>query len=492
MSPFKSRRQFLGEASCAAIGSVSVLSSLINLKLANHAAASGLTPGDDCKTLVCILLAGGCDTSNLLVRRDATGYDEYVDSRTNMALGNWQPGNDPGVQASQGTTGASFLTDLNQAGAGDGNLYGIHPNCPGIAEMFNGTGTFSGPGRRLSFVANIGTLVQPTSLADYQTPNFPLPKSLFSHIDQITQWQTSVPQGLTELTGFAGRMADVLHSTLNTGATSMSISLAGNNVFQIGEDTQQFAITKSGALLPTGNAPGLGNTTARKNKGVDDMISTTYNNMMQDALAKHIKNSHDSQAAFDAIYNSSTVSSTISNRFPNTNLGQQLLAAVRTIKARDMLGLRRSTIFIERGGWDHHGELLNTQAGMLDELSEAIWAYQLALEDLNLANDVISYTASDFGRTLRSNGRGTDHAWGGNQMVWGGPIDSGKIFGTYPSLALDGPDDIGLGGRILPSSSVDKFFEEMATWFGVSSGDMSSVLPNIGNFSGEADIGFIA
>ena len=483
MNPLKSRRQFLGESSCAAIGSISVLSSLINLKLANQAAAAGLEPGDDCKTLVCILLAGGCDTSNLLVKRDASGYAEYVASRSNMALGN---GGDAG------TGGASYLTPLTQAAGGDGNTYGVHPSCSKLAEMFNGTGSFATPGRRLAFVANIGTLVQPTTLTEAKNGLVPLPKSLFSHIDQITQWQTSVPQGLSELTGWAGRMADVLHSTMNTGATSMSISLAGNNVFQIGNSTQQFAITKTGALLPTGNSPGLNNTTARKNYAMDGLLSASYNNMMQNALATHVKNSHDAQAAFDAIYDGIVIPPATLARFPSSNIAQQLLAAVKTIKARDLLGLRRSTIFIERGGWDHHGELLNTQSGMLSELSEAIWAYQLALEDMGLSNDVISYTASDFGRTLRSNGRGTDHAWGGNQMVWGGPIDSGKVHGTYPSLALDGADDLGLGGRILPSTSVDKFFQEMAQWFGVSSADMSSVLPNIGNFSTSPDIGFIS
>ena len=241
MNPLKSRRQFLGESSCAAIGSISVLSSLINLKLANQAAAAGLEPGDDCKTLVCILLAGGCDTSNLLVKRDASGYAEYVASRSNMALGN---GGDAG------TGGASYLTPLTQAAGGDGNTYGVHPSCSKLAEMFNGTGSFATPGRPLAFVANIGTLVQPTTLTEAKNGLVPLPKSLFSHIDQITQWQTSVPQGLSELTGWAGRMADVLHSTMNTGATSMSISLAGNNVFQIGNSTQQFAITKTGARIP--------------------------------------------------------------------------------------------------------------------------------------------------------------------------------------------------------------------------------------------------
>ncbi|MFD2256712.1 DUF1501 domain-containing protein [Luteolibacter algae] len=475
MNPsLKTRRQFLGEASCASLGSISVLASLLNLKLTNQAAAANLPSGNDCKTLVCILLAGGCDTFNLLVRRDG-GYNDYAASRSDMAL----PKAD--------------LINLNQAGGGDGNLYGIHPSCQGLADMFNGTGEFAASGPRLSMVSNIGTLVQPVTKAQYvsSSSGVKLPKSLFSHIDQINQWQTSVPQGLSELSGWAGRMADVIHSEMNTGATSMSISLAGNNVFQIGKATRQFAITQNGALLPTGNSAGLNNITARKNLAVDGLLGATYRNLMQDAFADHVKLSHESQRAFDAIYKSID-DSAIAPLFPNSNIAKQLLTAAKTIKARDQLGLRRSTIFIQRGGWDHHGELLNTQAGMLTELSEAIAAYQKALEILGVADDVISYTASDFGRTLRSNGRGTDHAWGGNQMVWGGPVAGGKVYGAFPDLALNSNDDIGLGGRMLPTTSIDKFYEEMALWFGVSSADMDLILPNIGNFSSSPDLGFIA
>jgi uncharacterized protein (DUF1501 family) len=468
-----SRRKFLGEASCAGIGSLSVLTSLLNLKLANQAAAANLSIGGDCKTIVCILLAGGIDSFNFLVRRDVDGYAQYSGARTDLALG------------------SETLLPINQSGVGDGNLYGLHPSCSGLADMFNGTGPFASSGSRLSFISNIGTLVQPTTLTQYQSGNFPLPKSLFSHIEQITQWQTSVPQGLSELSGWAGRMADVLHSDLNTGATSMSISLAGNNVFQIGKDTLQFSITEDGALLPSGPAAGLGSTEARKNFAVDGLLGGTYNNMVQDAFATHVSNSHDSQAAFNAVYQSID-DSAIAPLFPSTGIAQELLAAAKTIKAREQLGLRRSTIFIQRGGWDHHGELLVTQAAMLEELSDAISAYQQALEILGVADDVISYTASDFGRTLRSNGRGTDHAWGGNQMVWGGPIDGGNVFGAFPDLSLNGPDDVGFGGRMLPTTSVDKFFEEMSLWFGVSSADMNMVLPNIGNFSTEPTIGFIS
>ena len=228
-----SRRSFLHQANCAAIGSTSILSTLLNLRMANNAAADNLTLGGDCKSLVCIFLGGGMDSYNMLVPRDAAAYAEYQTTRSNLALQSFQ------------------MINLNQASGGDGRNYYLHNSAPGLAAMFNGTGSFAGK-RRLSFVPNVGTLVQPTTLSEYQSRSVPLPKALFSHSDQSEQWQTSMPQGMQQLSGWAGRTADVLHSTHNTGATSMNISLSGNNVMQTGQDVTQFVINGTNALNFTG------------------------------------------------------------------------------------------------------------------------------------------------------------------------------------------------------------------------------------------------
>lgn len=462
MKSSKTRREFFGESSCAAIGSASILSTLLNLKVTNQAAAAGLTAGDDCKTLVCIYLNGGNDSYNMLLRRDA-GYSSYANSRTNLALSQAQLQN----------------THLNQASGGDGNLYALHPSCSKLVEMFNGAGNdgFSGK-RRLSFVANVGTLIERTSANEVTNGTAPpLPQNLFSHIDQFHQWQTSVPQGLSELTGWGGRMADVLHSSLNTQATSMSISLAGNNVFQIGNNTQQFTITQQGALLLEG-----GNTEERrKNDALDGILSQTYRNLMREAFSRQTGDSIEAQIAFKAIFDNFTLPNDFPT-FPNTRFARELRVAAISIAIRQQLGLRRSTIFVSRSGWDHHGELLNNHSNLLTEISDAIHAYQLALESLGVAQDVISYTASDFGRTLRSNGRGTDHAWGGCQMIFGEPVDGGKVYGTFPNLALNSSDDLGRGGRLVPTTSIDEVHCELARWFGINNSDLTYVLPNIGNF----------
>lgn len=474
----KSRRQFLGEASCAAIGSVPVLSTLLNLTLANHAAAQSLTPGSR-KTLVCVFLSGGCDTFNFLIPRDQPGgYDDYAAARSNLAI----PRNS--------------LLPLNFTDA-QGRTYGIHPSCPRIAEMFNGMGGNTNQ-KRLSLIANIGTLVErlPNKSA-FEDGSVVLPKALFSHRDQIEQWQTSVPQGQQVLTGWAGRAADFIHTSHNTEQTAgfympMNFSLAGNSTFQIGSSEGQFVITSRGALAFTGSdssAPTLQAKDQLIRDTVASPIEDHYRNLFQRTHARMTANSIERGVEFGTHFNNPgslnniDVNSAINAAsFPNHPFANNLKAAIRTIAIRPSLKLARQTIFLDFGGWDHHSELLNTQAGMLAVLDQSLHAFQSTLEILGLANDVVTFTASDFGRTLRSNGQGTDHAWSGNQLVMGGPITGGQVAGTFPSLAIDGPDDVGRGGRIYPKVSCDEFFCEMLRWFGVSPTNMEGVLPNIRNF----------
>lgn len=470
----KTRRRFLGEASCAAISSVSMANMMLNLRLATGAAAQNAPT--DRKTLVCIFLNGGMDSFNVLVPRDDTRYANYATSRGNLALNK------------------ASLRTLNQISSGDGNLYGLHPSCGGLQGLFNGLGGDTSK-RRMAMISNIGTLIQPTTKAQYAAGNVPLPRALFSHSDQIDQWQTSVPQGMSQASGWFGRAADILHSTANSGGTAMNISLSGNNLIQVGNNTQQFVITDSGALSltqPTDTNPA--NPGAWKNSGHRSLLAQHYSNLMQESYSQLTKTSMDLQENFQTIFHAYD-DSAISPLFPDNYFAGQMLAVAKTIAIRQSLGLRRQTIFLTFGGWDHHGELLNTEAGMLAVLDGGLTAFQKALEALGLQNDVITFTASDFGRTLRSNGRGTDHAWGSNNFVMGGPVNGGKIYGTFPDVTLDSNDDVGYGGRMLPTTSVDQFFGELLRWFGVSTADLSYVLPNIGNFynvnSGTLPIGFL-
>jgi uncharacterized protein (DUF1501 family) len=468
-----SRRGFLRQLNCAAVGSSAILNTLLNLRLAGSVAAQG-GPLDN-KALVCIFLSGGIDSFNVLVPWELSAYDTYASARGAF-------GSDGGLALDR-----NALLQLAAPSAS----YGLHPSCANLQAMANGTGAFAGK-RRLAFVANLGTLVQPITKAQFnawengQNAALPVPKALFSHSDQIEQWQTAVPQGMSQLSGWAGRCADILHGYYNTGSNSMSISLGGNNVFQVGNSTQQFVITPSGALSFEGDTGGAANNPLLlKNAALRNTLDQTYSNLLTESFSRITRQSDDAQLLFQTQFDSASaqLGAAVDALFPANNyVATTLKAVVKTIKIRSLLGLRRQTFFVHYGGWDHHGELLNTQAGMLATLDTALGAYQRALEMLGLHNDVISFTASDFSRTLRSNGRGTDHAWGGNAMVFGGKIDGGKIFGTYPDLTLDGPDDVGRGGRMLPGLSADLYFAELLRWFGVSAGNMSHVLPNVANF----------
>jgi uncharacterized protein (DUF1501 family) len=473
MSTAISRRKFLRQFNCAAVGSSAILNTLLNLRLANNVAAQG-GPLDN-KALVCLFLSGGCDSFNVLVPWELSRYNTYSVTR--------------GAFGSNG--GLALDRNVLRQLAAPANDFALHPACLNLQQMATGTGNFAGK-KRLAFVSNVGTLIQPVTKAQFnawengQNSALPVPKALFSHSDQIEQWQTAVPQGMSQLSGWAGRAADILQSYYNTGSTSMSISLGGNNVFQVGNSTQQFVITPTGALSFEGTTGGAaGNPLILKNTALRNTLEEHYTNLLAESFSQLTKQSNDAQQLFQTQFDSATaqLGAPVDALFPANNyLATTLKAVVKTIKIRGLLGLGRQTFFVSYGGWDHHGELLNTEAGMLATLDTALGAYQRALEMLSLQDSVITFSCSDFGRTLRSNGRGTDHAWGSNAMVLGGKIDGGKIFGTYPDLTLDGPDDVGRGGRLLPSTAADLYFAELLRWFGVSPANMPYVLPNIANF----------
>lgn len=479
------RRTFLRQLNCAAVGSSAMLSTLLNLRLANQAAAQGTTPGG--KALVCLFLGGGMDSFNFLVPTDPSAHAAYAESR--------------GTNNREGGLALERSTLLPVTGTS----LGLHPSCPNLQAMANGTGPFQGR-RRLALMANIGTLVQPVTKAQYNAwengslISLPVPKALFSHIDQIEQWQTGVPQGMRQLTGWAGRCADLLHSRFNTGQTSMNIAIGGNNIFQVGNSVRQFVITSSGALSFEGGTDGAaGNPYLLKNAGLRSILDQHYANLLTEGFGQLTRESDELQRLFQTHFNAPEAQPDASYDalFPNGNYLSDILRTVfKSIRIRSALGQSRQTFFIDYGGWDHHSDLLTPQANLLQSVDQALGGFQQALERAGLAQDVVTFSCSDFGRTLRSNGRGSDHAWGGNAFAFGGPVRGGQVFGRYPDLTTDGPDDLGRGGRILPTLSTDLYFADLLRWFGVPPGDMEYVLPNIRNFwtpsASTAPLGFLS
>src|SRR5712671_6832402 len=306
-----SRRGFLKQVNCAAVGTSAILNTLLNLKLANNVAAQG-GPLDS-RALVCIFLSGGMDSFNMLVPWEATRYATY--SVTRGAFGS-----DGGLALDR-----NALRQL----AAPANDFGLHPSCANLQAMANGTGAFAGK-KRLSFVANAGTLIQPITKAQFnawengQNAALPVPRALFSHSDQIEQWQTAVPQGMSQLSGWAGRTADILNSYYNTGTTSMSISLGGNNVFQVGNTTQQFVITPSGAALSfEGNTGGdqNGNPLKIKNSALRGTLEQHYTNLLTESFSRLTKQSDDAQVFFQAQFDSPTaqLGAAVNALFPSDN-----------------------------------------------------------------------------------------------------------------------------------------------------------------------------
>ncbi len=458
-SPFStSRRRFLGQASCSAVGATSLFSSLLNLRAAGALAAptapitsAKALPGDDYRALVCLFLAGGNDSFNMLVPRGAAEHAEYAAIRGDLALP------------------AESLLPITPA-TSDGREYGVHPGMPEVQQLF-GAG-------QLAFVANVGSLVEPTTKADILSGSANLPLGLYSHSDQIMHWQTSIPDQRASL-GWAGRTADLLHASNADSTVSMNISLAGTNVFQSGTQVVPYAIR------PTGNGSvgvtGYNETdpfNQLRTTAINSLLDQKYQNLFMDTFAKANRSAIDAHLLFsDAIGMVPPLTTT----FSGNPVSQSFHMVARTIAARQTLGVRRQTFFLLFGGWDHHDEVINAQAEMLPVVSKGLSEFHAALTELGVLNEVITFTASDFARTLTSNGQGSDHAWGGNHMVMGGPVVGGDIYGSYPQLFVDNDLDTGRG-RLIPTTSCDEYFAELALWLGVAPSDLATVLPNVDHF----------
>lgn len=461
-----SRRDFLRLSGCAALGTTTFFSTLFNLGMANEAAArnaplAGTTgTNSNYRALVCILLAGGNDSFNMLAPTSGSAYEAYNRTRSNLALK------------------SDELLGLSPLG-GNSIPLGFHPSMPETQQLFN-----SG---RLACIANVGTLVEPTTKTQFNNNAISLPLGLFSHADQIQQWQTSIPQSRSAY-GWGGRMADILHNMNNNQNISMSISLAGRNVFQSGSQTAEYTIRPSGSTGMQGY--GGGSLIDRiRTTAVDSLMEQQYNDMFTQTYADVVSNAQDTHQLFSAAVGGVNLSTEFSQSYASSNMAM----VAKTIAARNTLDVCRQTFFITIGGWDHHDGVLKGQREMLAELSVALGEFNAAMDELGVADQVTTFTISDFGRTLTSNGNGTDHAWGGNVLVMGGAVKGGLIYGSYPNLALDSELDVG-NGVLIPTLSTDEYFAELAQWFGVSDTDLDSIFPNLQNFyvpGSGAPIGFM-
>lgn len=420
-------------------------------------AASAQTAGDH-KALVCIFLAGGNDQSNTVVPRSGAGYTSYSNARPSLAL----------PQAN--------LLAITPTGY-SGNPLGLHPALSALHPLFNQ--------QRVALMANVGTLAYPITSAQWNSgrPTVPVPLQLFSHSDQQGAWQTGVPDGASQ-TGWQGRMGDLLAGAYNgSSGVSIAMSVAGNNIMQSGNSTIQYQLTTDGAVRVTALAGLYGS--AAGATAVRRLMTETRSHLLENELNAISRRAIDTEAVVSGALNGVTLPTV----FPQTGLGRQLQMVARMIAARTSLGQRRQMFFVQQGGYDFHDNLLGDQANRLQELGDAMAAFYQATAALGVAQQVTTFTASDFGRALQHNGRGSDHGWGGHHFVMGGAVQGNRVYGRFPTVALGSLDDAGQG-RLIPSTSVDEYAATLSRWLGVSLGNLGQVLPNIGRFASR-DLGFM-
>jgi uncharacterized protein (DUF1501 family) len=423
----------------------------------------------DYRALVCVFLFGGNDSWNMLVPRSQAEYNVYAATRQNLAVP------------------LADLVPVTLAAPDPGGWqFGLHPSMAGLAAMFNAG--------RAAFVANVGPLIAPTSLAQYQTYSVALPPQLYSHNDQQDQWHTLKGRAQSKA-GWAGRIADALASRVTAQQMPLNVSLAGQSLFLAGNTSVPYTMGASGPTPFTGfGATGM---PLSRRQAFEAVARADYGTVYERAFAQVHRRAVEFGDGITSALAAAPEFTALPNAPPTplSGLATQLRTVAKLIATRDRLQMSRQIFFVTLGGFDTHDDQLDDQPTLLATVSDALQRFDAAMQEIALSQSVTVFTQSDFGRTLTSNGDGTDHAWGGVQIVTGGAVVGGRIFGQYPLLRIgarigtDRADDTG-GGRFIPTTSSNQYAATLARWFGVADADLSTVAPSINNFA-VRDLGFL-
>jgi uncharacterized protein (DUF1501 family) len=476
------RRDFLRTAACA-LGGAALASTVESFGLMDAYAQSAT----GYRALVCVFLNGGNDGNNMIVPLDPTGWNEYGNTSGRTAAG---------LALTQAQASQLPLSPPSQAG----RMFGLHPNMPEMKALFDQG--------RLAVVCNTGPLVEPLTRTTYRNGSGRKPLQLFSHSDQVAQWQTSIADSVSQ-TGWGGRMADRISAVNLPSTFSHSVSISGVSTFLTGNSTRQLAIADASTalanLLPLTMTGSSGEVATRR--AAFDQIRAGEMPYRLVRAANDTRNSAiqtSQQLANVAFKNFSTA-------FPATSLGRQLLQVGRIIAERATFGMKRQIFFVQAGGYDTHsfqrGANGNTQDNLLLQLSQALGAFHNLLRNelgnpssgfyigSDVTQEVTAFTLSDFGRTLQPAGAGaivgSDHGWGNHHLVMGGAVRGGDFYGTFPTLALAGPDDADTRGRWIPTTSVEQYAATLAGWYGLSQSDFPAVFPLLDRFP-VANMGFMS
>lgn len=463
-----SRRAFIQRA--AALGVAGTATSFV-LDLAMMGEAAAAT-ASDYKALVCVFLYGGNDYANTLVPYDGTQtsgqYGAYYTQRGPLGFS----------QSALTPTLLNPTTPLPANALSVAPQFALAPNLAPILPIWNAG--------KMAVMLNVGTLVRPTTKAQYQARSVALPPKLLSHNDQQSYWQSSSPEGASS--GWGGRIGDLLQSGNGT-AQLTCINPSGNAVFLTGKAAVQYSITPTGPIGLSARTSLQGSTAA--STLLKSLISTPVGHQFETVLAGV---GSRALGLYDQVTTALAAAPVIATPYPaaadpQSSLGAQLQQVARMISVSSQLGAKRQVFFVSTGRYDTHDGLATLHPTLMTNLGDALRAFYDTTVELGVSNQVTTFTASDFGRALTANNDGTDHGWGSMHFVLGGAVKGKQFYGTPPVLANNGPDDIGQG-RLIPTMAVDQYAATLASWFGIAPGDLPTILPNIGNYP-TANIGFL-
>ena len=454
-----SRRDLIGRAGLLAVAGTAA-PFMLSLAAAGQAAAA---TAPDYKALVCIFMSGGNDYANTLIPADIARYATYASLRQGLAL-------------SANSIAATTLNTVDPAAALPGyQRYALAPDLAPLLPIWNAG--------RMAAILNVGTLVQPITKAQYLAHSVALPPKLFSHNDQQSYWLAGDAEGANS--GWGGRIADLMLSS-NGNAALTCINPSGSTVYLSGKTAVQYSLTPNGPVVLNDNQSALFGSTA-VGDALRSMITSPSSNMIENEVTRVGQRALATTTQITSALNNAPM---ITTPFPSgSTLAAQLRMVARMIATSADAGAKRQVFYVSLGSFDQHTGLLYAHGALLAQVGAAMRAFYDATVELNVADRVTTFTASDFGRTLTSNGSGSDHGWGSMHFAMGGAVNGGRYYGAVPILADDGPDDVGQG-RLIPTTSVEQYAATMASWFGVTDGDMPTVLPNIVNFNNRK-IGFV-
>ncbi|HTW46030.1 MAG TPA: DUF1501 domain-containing protein [Acidobacteriaceae bacterium] len=435
------------------------------------------TDMSDYRALVCVFLQGGNDGHGTVIATDQDSYNAFV-------------------QARSGAPGLAYPMDellpivLNTPQSG--RTFALNPYLTGVQNLFKAG--------RAAIVANTGTLIAPATKTQVNNNSVPLPASLFSHFDQTAAWQAIASNGgSAEHEGWGGAVADLIES-MNVNSNSMftCISTAGIALFLAGQTSFQLNVTPAGPIPIYGlNKPLFGSQAG--SDALASIFSAEEANLFAKEYGVVVNRSIQAQSLLASsmltagpggVPNPPQYLDPVTKMLADNPLADSLQTVARIIGGRSSLGVNRQIFYVQLGSFDTHDGQAPTHARLLTQLGQALEYFDGLMNDAGLGNQVTTFTASDFGRTLTCNSDGTDHGWGSHHFVVGGAVKGQDMYGTYPIVGVNEANDVG-EGRLIPTTSVDQYAGTLARWFGLTDGQVKQVLPNFANFGSNPYLGFM-